>query len=67
MAQLVDLNDFEKALIVEGLERVKQSFSEDIAQAKAEGKLHLFSENYIPMVMKEIFTKLGIEPQNQEA
>jgi hypothetical protein len=55
------LNEFEKALIKEGMKSVIQHFSEDIARAKAEGKNHLFGENYIPMVVSEIFNKLEIE------
>ena len=61
----VKLNEFEKALIEEGLKSVQKSFSEDIAQAKSEGKNHLFGENYIPMVVSEIFTKLNIEPKDK--
>lgn len=66
MAQLVKLNGFEKALIEEGMKSVIQHFAEDIARAKAEGKNHLFGEDYIPMVVSEIFTKLGIESPNEK-
>lgn len=61
----VKLNEFEKALIEGGLKAMEQHFSEDIARAKSEGKNHLFSENYIPMVVSEIFTKLSIEPKER--
>lgn len=65
--QLVKLNSFEKALVQEGLRIVKQHFSEDIANAKAEGKNHLFSNEFIDDTINNIFTQLNIQPQNQEA
>ena len=67
MAQLVDLNGFQKSLIEEGLKAVQHHFSEDIAQAKAEGKNHLFSNEFIEDTLSDIFTQLGIQPKNQKA
>ena len=67
MALLVKLNSFQKLLIEEGLKVVQHHFSEDIAQAKAEGKTHLFSNKFIEDTISDIFTQLDIQLQNQEA
>ena len=55
------INEFEKQLIANGLELVTAEVTAEIKEAESKGRNHLFSENYIPMVVSELKAKLGIK------
>jgi len=55
------INGFEKQLIARGLELVTAEVAAEIKAAESKGKIHIFGENYIPMVVGELKSKLEIE------
>lgn len=54
------LISFEKQLISEGLIQMKSLFEADIQRLKDEGKVPLFSDNFIPSTIESINSKLGL-------
>ena len=55
------INEFEKQLIARGLELVIAEVTTEIKVAESEGKRHIFGENFVPMIVKELKEKLKIE------
>jgi hypothetical protein len=48
----------ERYMIDQGLEMMEAGFRKEIQDAEAQGKMHLFSENYVDMQMKNIRAKM---------
>jgi hypothetical protein len=58
------LNEFEKYLIVNGLEHVEVQMKLEIKVAIDNGKRPLMTEDYVEMMMKELKDKLNIKPED---
>jgi len=56
-----NINAFEKQLISRGLELVIAEVTAEIKETESNGKNHIFGENFIPMVVKDLKSKLKIE------
>lgn len=48
----------ERYFIDEGLKMMEAGFRKEIQDAEAQGKMHLFSENYVDMMMKNLTEKM---------
>ena len=56
---MTKLKSFENYLINEGLELVKEHYLKDIELATAKGKNHIFSPQYIEIIIKETKEKIN--------
>jgi hypothetical protein len=55
------LRGFETIIVSEGIEMFAESIRKDIKKATSEGKMHIFSEEYIDSMIVEIKKKLNLE------
>jgi len=56
-----NINEFEKQLISRGLELVIAEVTAEIKEVESKGKIHIFDESFVPMVVNELKEKLKIE------
>lgn len=52
---------FETIIVSEGIEMFAESIRKDIKKATSEGKMHIFSEEYIDSMIVEIKKKLNLK------
>ena len=57
MAKLIG---FEKIMISEGIKMFANAFKEEIKTTTEQGKIHMFTEEYIDMMVSEIKSKLKL-------
>jgi hypothetical protein len=51
---------FEKTMVSEGIKMYADAIKQDIKKATEQGKVHMFSEEYIDMLVSEIESKLKL-------
>ncbi len=55
------INEFEKHLIARGLGLVIAEVTAEIKEVESKGKIHIFDESFVPMVVSDLKVKLGIK------
>jgi hypothetical protein len=57
---MAKLSGFEKFVIREGVKMYTDSLKQDVKIAEVKGKVHMFSEEYVDMIVNDIESKLKL-------
>ena len=57
---MAKLSGFEKFVISEGVKRYTDTLKQEIKEATEQDKIHMFSEEYVDMLVSEIESKLKL-------
>jgi hypothetical protein len=60
MAKLIG---FEKTMVSEGIKMYADALKQDVKIAEVKGKVHIFSEEYVDMIVNDIESKLKLNTQ----
>jgi len=51
-------NEFENYLIKEGIYKIQKDLKKEIKDVEDSGKRHIMSQNYVDIIVKDLFKKL---------